>query len=47
MEKYHADHVNGNAPDYCPLGLVFVDFWVLYTYITVRKILPVVACTLY
>ena len=26
MEKYHADHVNDNAPDYCPPCLVYLRF---------------------
>ena len=25
MEQYHADHVNDNAPYYCPICLVYLD----------------------
>ena len=42
MEKYHANHINDNAPNYCPLCPVYLRFC---TYIYSKKILPVFACT--
>ena len=47
MEKYHANRINGNAPNYCPLSLVFVGFLGLIHIYNNQKILLVVACTLY